>query len=59
MEKNKKKIGLLIFPNIITEQWGYREGRGKSQLCFLQEKIFDDLFMRNEIYFENAFAFYN
>ena len=23
MEKNEKKIGLLIFPNIITEQWGY------------------------------------
>ena len=25
MEKNEKKNGLLIFPNIITEQWGYRE----------------------------------
>ena len=23
MEKNEKKIGLLMFPNIITEQWGY------------------------------------
>ena len=22
-KKTKKKIGLLIFPNIITEQWGY------------------------------------
>jgi hypothetical protein len=22
-KKRKKKIGLLIFPNIITEQWGY------------------------------------
>ena len=22
MEKNEKKIGLLVFPNIITEQWG-------------------------------------
>ena len=24
MEKTKKKFGLLTFPNIITEQWGYR-----------------------------------
>ena len=23
MEKNGKKFGLLKFPNIITEQWGY------------------------------------
>ena len=23
MEKNEKKNGLLIFPNITTEQWGY------------------------------------
>ena len=22
MEKNEKKIGLLVFPNIFTEQWG-------------------------------------
>ena len=25
-KKNKKKIGLLIFPNIITEQWGLFSG---------------------------------
>jgi hypothetical protein len=24
-KKTKKKIGLLIFPNIITQQWGYRK----------------------------------
>ena len=23
MEKNQKYLGLLIFPNIITEQWGF------------------------------------
>jgi hypothetical protein len=26
-KKRKKKIGLLIFPNIITVQWGYRLGK--------------------------------
>jgi hypothetical protein len=26
VEKNEKKIGLLIFPNIITQQWGYSSG---------------------------------
>ena len=34
MEKNEKKIGFLIFPNIITEQWGYRN---KGQI-FMDEK---------------------
>ena len=23
MEKSEKKIGLLIFPNVISEQWDY------------------------------------
>ena len=38
MEKNEKKNGLLIFPNIITEQWG--SSVGKSFMHTLGTEMF-------------------
>ena len=37
-KKTEKKFGLLIFPNIITEQWGFSHMLKSSHINFCQGK---------------------
>ena len=48
----EKKIGLLIFPNIITEQWGYRTG-GMIICCNLRNVPINPKFLEFFTYHPN------